>query len=147
MQVHSSRCVGIGGQSTGDGLFTVKPIQPDTFVCAYAPTAPVHRFDPQRQGDHLITCQGGDAVDVDGAENEFQTGLGRICNDGTFPLALRSKFAKTTDDRVNCNFAERNGEVWIKSKRYIRANEELLVCYTEDLWYWKSNFSVDLKRV
>ena len=140
-----SRCIGIGGQSTGDGLFLVKPIQPDTFFCAYAPTAPVRCFDPQRQGDYLITCQReGDAVDVDGAENEFETGLGRIGNNGVFPLALvRSKFAKIIDDRVNCKFAERNGEVWVKSKRYIRANEELLVCYTEDLRYWKSIFSDD----
>ena len=143
LQVRPSRCVGIGGQSTGDGLFTVKPIQPDTFVCAYAPTAPVRRFHPQRQGDYLITCQGeGNTVDVDGAENEFETGLGRICNDGAFPLALvRSKFAKIIDDRVNCKFAKRNGEVWIKSNRYIRANEELMVCYTENLGYWKSIFS------
>ena len=144
LQVRPSRCVGIGGQSTGDGLFTVKPIQPDTFVCAYAPTAPVRRFHLQRQGDYLITCQGGDTVDVDDAENAFETGLGRICNDGAFPLALvRSKFAKIIDDRVNCKFVKRDGEVWIKSNRYIRANEELMVCYTEDLRYWKSIFSDD----
>ena len=95
-------------------MFTVKSIQPDTFVCAYAPTAPVRHFDPQRQGDYLITCQGeGDHVDVDGTENKFETGLGRICNDGAFLLALvRSKFAKIIDDCVNCNFALRN-EVWM----------------------------------
>ena len=111
LQVRPNRCVGIGSQSTGDGLFTVKPIQPDTFVCAYPPTAPVRRFHPQRQGDYLITCQGeGDTVDVYGAENEFETGLGRICNDGAFPLALvRSKFGKIIDDHVNCKFVKRDG--------------------------------------
>ena len=86
LQVRPSRCVGVGGQSTGDGLFKLKPIQPDTFVCAYAPTVPVRRFHWHRQGEYLITVQGeGDTVDVDGAENEFETGLGRICNDGAFP--------------------------------------------------------------
>ena len=89
LPVRPSRCIGIGGQSTSDGLFTIKPIQPDTFVCAYAPTAPVRRFHRHRQGEYLITVQGeDDTVDVDGAENEFETGLGRICNDGAFPLAL-----------------------------------------------------------
>ena len=53
---------------------------------------------------------------------------------------MRSKFAKIIDDRVNCKFGERNGDIWVKSKRYIRTNEELLVCYTEDLQYWKSIF-------
>ena len=125
------------------GLFTVKPIEADTFICAYAPTAPVRYASEHRHGDYLITIQGeGRLVDVDGAENEFETGLGRICNDGSFQLALlRSKFGKLTDARVNCKFAKGNGEAWMKSTRKIAANEELLVCYSHDLSYWRTIFS------
>lgn len=150
LQVRRSKCVGIGGQSTGDGLFTVKPIEADTFICAYAPTAPVRYASEQRHGDYLITIQReGRLVDVDGAENQFETGLGRICNDGSFPLALlRSKFGKIIDARVNCKFAKRNGEAWIKSTRKIAANEELLVCYSHDNSYWLTIFSnQQLERV
>lgn len=81
-------------------------------------------------------------MDVDGAENEYETGLGRICNDGSFPFALvKSRFGRLIDERVNCVFAKRKGDVWIKSKRDIKVNEELLVCYSADVSYWKSLFS------
>ena len=140
-----SRCVAIGRVPTGDGLFTVKPIPADTFICSYAPTAPVRRSTGQRQGDYMVTVQrSGYSVDINGNENVFETGLGRI-----FPLALmRSKFANIINERVNCKFVKRNGDVWIKSKRYIRANEELLICYADDLSYWTSMFSNEqLQRI
>ena len=80
-------------------------------------------------------------MDVDGAENEYETGLGRICNDGSFPFALvKSRFGRLIDERVNCVFAKRKGDVWIKSKRDIKVNEELLVCYSADVNCWKSVF-------
>lgn len=143
LQVRQSRCVGIGGSPTGDGLFTLKPIPADSFICAYAPTAPVRRHNRQRFGDYLITIQReGFSVDIDGAENEYETGLGRICNDGSFPFALvKQKFSRLIEERVNCAFAKRKDDVWIKSKRAIRANEELLVCYSSDCSYWKSVFT------
>ena len=104
LQVRESRCVGIGGQSTGDGLFTIKPIPAGTFICSYAPTAVVRRHNGNRSGDYLITVEGpGFPVDLDGAENQYETGLGRIANDGTFPFALvRSKFTRLINPRVNC---------------------------------------------
>ena len=88
-------------------------------------------------------------MDVDEAESQFETGLGRICNDSSFPLALLgSKFGKTIDARVNCKFAKRNGEAWIKSIRKIAANEELLVCYSHDNSYWRTILSnQQLERV
>ena len=88
-------------------------------------------------------------MDVDGAENPYETGLGRICNDGSFPFALvRSRFGKIIDARVNCKFAKRNQEAWIKSTRDIRANEELLICYSDDNSYWKTIFSNEqLQRI
>ena len=101
LQVRESRCVGIGGQSTGDGLFTVKPIPAGTFICSYAPTAIVRRHNDNRSGDYLITVEGpGFPLDLDGAENQYETGLGRIANDGTFPFALvKSKFARLINQR------------------------------------------------
>ena len=145
MQVRESTCVGIGGANTGAGLFTVRPIPANTFVCAYAPTASLRRHDPNRYGDYLMTFQReGFSVDVDGAENEYETGLGRICNDGSFPFFLAgSKFSRLVAERCNCEFAKRKGCLWVKSKRYIQANEELFVRYTEDGRYWKSLFSDD----
>ena len=98
----------------------------------------------------MVTVQRSDySVDIHGNENIYETGLGRICNDGSFPLALmRSKFANIINDRVNCKFVKRNGDVWIKSKLYIRENEELLICYADDLSYWKSMFSSEqLQRI
>ena len=144
LQVRQSKCVGIGGRSTGDGLFTLKPIPANTFICSYAPTAIVRRHNTHRSGDYLITIQGeGFSVDVDGAENEYETGLGRICNDGSFPFALvKSRFGRLIDERVNCVFAKRKGDVWIKSKRDIQVNEELLVCYSADVSCWKSLFQI-----
>ena len=141
--MRESRCVGIGGQTTGDGLFTVKPIPAGTFICSYAPTAVVRRHNGNRSGDYLITVEGpGFPLDLDGAENQYETGLGRIANDGTFPFALvKSKFARLINQRVNCVFAKRKGDVWLKAKRAIQANEELLVCYTDDVSYWRAIFS------
>lgn len=143
MQVRESTCVGIGGASTGAGLFTVRPIPADTFVCAYAPTATVRRHDPNRSGDYLVTVdREGFSVDIDGAENEYETGLGKTCNDGSFPFFLAgSKFSRVIAERCNCQFAKRKGILWIKSKRIIQANEELLVRYTKDGSYWKTLFS------
>lgn len=124
-------------------MFTVKPIPAGTFICSYAPTAVVRRHNGNRSGDYLITVEGpGFPVDLDGAENQYETGLGRIANDGTFPFALvRSKFARLINHRVNCVFAKRKGDVWLKAKRAIQANEELLVCYADDLSYWRAIFS------
>lgn len=93
MEVRKSKCVGIGGSSTGDVLFTLKAIAADTCICPYAPTAPACRHSNGRAGDYLITIQGeGHSVDVDGAENEYETGLSRICNEGSFPFALLRVF-------------------------------------------------------
>ena len=38
-------------------------------------------------------------------------------------------------------FAKRKGNVWLKVKRAIQANEELLVYYTDGLSYWRANFA------
>ena len=37
-------------------------------------------------------------------------------------------------------FSKRKGDVWLKAKRAIQANEELLVCYTDDVSYWRAIF-------
>ena len=140
-QVRKSRCVGIGRQSTGDGLFTVKPIPAGTFICSYAPTTTIRCRNGNRSGDYLITVEGpGFPLDLDGAENQYETGLGRIANEGTIPFALiKLKFARLINQLVNCVFAKRKGNVWLK--RAIQANEELLVYYTEGLSYWRANFA------
>ena len=117
LQVRESRCVAIGGQSSGDGLFTVKPIPAGTFICSYALTAVVRPHNGNRSGDYLITVEGpGFPLDFDGVENQYETGLGRIANDGTLPFALvKSKFARLINRRVNCVFAKRKGDVWLKA--------------------------------
>lgn len=68
--------------------------------------------------------------------------VGIFANDGTFPFNLvPEKFSRLVSARVNCEFSKRDNEVWIKSTRDIRPNEELLVCYTPDGSYWKSLFT------
>ena len=143
LQVRECRCVSIGRQSTGDGLFTVRPIPARTFICSYAPTVVVRHHNGNQSGNYLITVEGpGFPVDLDGAENQYETGRARIANDGTFPFTLvRSKFSRLINQRVNCVFAKRKRDVWLKAKRAIQANEKLLVCYTDDLSYWKAIFS------
>ena len=77
-------------------MFTVKPIPAGTFICSYTPTAVVRHHNGNQSGDYLSTIEGsGFPMDLDGAENQYETGRGRIANDGTFPFALaRSKFAR-----------------------------------------------------
>ena len=124
----------------------MKPIPANTFICSYAPTAVVRPHNGRRSGDYLITVEGPEfAVDLDGGENPYETGLGRIANDGAFPFALvRSKFGRLINQRVNCVFAKRRNDIWLKAKRDIAANEELLVCYSDDLSYWKAIISAQL---
>ena len=99
--MRKSRCVGIGRQSTGDGL---KPFPAGTFICSYAPTTTIRCHNGNRSGDYLITVEGpGFPLDLDGAENQCETGLGRIANEGTIPFALiKSKFARLINQLVNC---------------------------------------------
>ena len=51
-------------------------------------------------------------MDLDGAEIQYEKGMGRIVNDGAFPFALvRPKFARLINKQVNCIFAKRKGDV------------------------------------
>ena len=81
-------------------------------------------------------------MDLDGAENQYETGLGRIANEGTIPFVLiKSKFARFIYQLVNCVFAKRKGNVWLKVKRAIQENEEPLVYFTDGLSHWRANFA------
>lgn len=143
-----SNVVGIGGASTGLGLFTLKEIPPNTFVCAYAPTATLRRN--QQDGDYAIELTiGGRRISVNGQENTFEIGLGMFVNDGTFPFSLvPGKFSRQVTERINCEFAKRDSEVWIRSTKAIKAKQELLVQYSHDNSYWNSIFSAEqLERV
>lgn len=133
--------IGVGGECTGNGLYTLKKIPKDTYVCAYAPTSTM-KESPQN-GDYVIEMQFQDRnITVDGQQNPYELGLGVFCNDGSFPFSLaRPKYSRIISQRVNCEFSKRDNEVWIKTTREIAVGEELLVCYTNDLSYWTSIFT------
>lgn len=141
--MRNSQVVGVGGEDTGLGLYTLKKIPNDTYVCAYAPSAALS--ETRLDGDYVIQVQcHNKAVYVDGNQNPLELGLGVFCNDGTFPFSLvPGRFSSLVAHRVNCEFAKRDNEVWIKTTRQIAAGEELLVCYTADHSYWKSIFTSD----
>lgn len=141
LYVEKSSVVGVGNVDTGLGLYTYKTIPKNVFVCAYAPTATLKTS--RQEGDYAMELTiAGERISVNGQENAFEIGLGIFCNDGSFPFSLLpEKFSRLVSERVNCEFAKRDNEVWIKSTRIIQAKEELLVCYSPDGSYWKSLFS------
>ena len=49
-------------------------------------------------------------MDTDSTEKEYETGLGKNCNDGLFPFSLAgSKFSRLIAERGNCQFPKRKG--------------------------------------
>ncbi|XP_068748376.1 uncharacterized protein [Montipora capricornis] len=121
-----SNVVGIGRTSTSVGLFTLKEIPANTFVCAYAPMA---NLNANRQdGDYAMELTiGGQRISTNGLENTFEMGLGVYVNDGTFPFSLvPGKFSQQVTERINCEFAKRDSEAWLRSTKAIKARQELL---------------------
>ena len=148
LYVSKSEVVGVGGFDCGLGLFTLKEIPRNTFICSYAPTATLRTTT--QDGDYAMELTiGGDKISINGQENEYEIGLGIYANDGTFPFNLiGEKFSRIVAERVNCEFTKRNNEVWLRSTRPIHANEELLVCYTPDGSYFTSLFTqVQLEQI
>ena len=144
MKISKSQVAGFWGSDTGMGLFTLKLIPKNTYICAYAPTASMQPASNQ-QGDYVIDVSLGEkVVSVNGAQNPYEIGLGIYINDGSFPFFLvPSKFSKLVASRVNCEFSKRGDEVWIKAKRDIRAKEELLISYSANGSYWRTIFTAD----
>ena len=143
LYVDKSSVVGVGNVDTGLGLYTHAKIPKNVFVCAYAPTATLKTS--RQEGDYAMELTiAGERISVNSQENAFEIGLGIFCNDGSFPFSLLpEKFSRIVSERVNCEFAKRDNEVWIKSTREIQPKEELLVCYSPDGSYWKSLFSTN----
>ena len=100
LQVRNSQVVGVGGEDTGLGLYTLKKIPNDTYVCAYAPSAALSQS--HLDGDYVIQVQcHNKAVYVGGKQNPLERGLGVFCNDGTFPFSLvPGKFSRLVAHRV-----------------------------------------------
>lgn len=136
-QVSQSEVVGIGGQSTGDGVFTLKNIPPNCWLTSYAPLAPLRAGHNHTGSDYIIktTSNNGTEVEIDGSLCPI--GIGCKVQDGTFPLfLLPEKYSVLLKKRVNCEIADRDGEVWLKSTRAITAGEELLTRYSHNNSYW-----------
>lgn len=139
--IKESNVVGIGGTSTGKGVFTLANIEPNTWITSYAPLAPLHPSSQHHTGDYIIkTHANGRAVDLDGALCPL--GIGKIVQDGSFPFCLVNKFSAMVKCRLNCVFGDRDGEIWLKSTRKVHVGEELLTRYSHDNSYWKDIFDV-----
>ena len=75
LQVRPSLVVGVGGEDTGLGLFTLRKIPRDRYVCAYAPTANLR--ESHLDGDYVIEMTFKDKnISVDGKQNTLELGLG-----------------------------------------------------------------------
>ena len=84
LKIMKSHVVGVGNVDTGTGLFTMAPIPNNTWICAYAPSAP---FEPVRAaaGDYSLEFNWRRVnVAVDGTKCEL--GLGMLIDDGKFRL-------------------------------------------------------------
>ena len=95
--------MGIGGTSTSLGLFTLKEIPANMFVCAYAPMA---NLSANRQdGDYAMELTiGGQRISNNGQENAF---------DGDVSSVSPS--------------SERIKELWVTRSFYSRVGATLLV--------------------
>jgi len=146
LQVKRSNVVGLGGSSTGNGVFTLKDIFPGTWIVSYAPLAPFCRLGSNRSNtntDYLLELRCNDVViEVDGSLCPL--GIGKVIQDGTLSFCLLpSKFSSLIKSRLNCEFADRNGEIWLRSSRHIHAGEELLTRYSHNSSYWYRQFTTE----
>lgn len=143
LQVRKSRVPGISNFDTGKGLFTVKDIPDGVWVTSYTQTAPIVTAtnETRASSDYILLFQlRGKRVEVDGSKCHL--GLGRIIQDGSFPLCLApEKYSTEIKKRVNVKWFLRGEEVWFKSLRDIKAGEELLTVYSDDNSYWTGEFS------
>lgn len=123
------------------GLFTMEKIPKGTWITSYAPLAPVCLPSQSDGSDFIIkTIKDGLEVEIDG--NLCPLGLGRLVQDGTFPLYLASeRFSALMRARINCEWSLRDGEIWFKSTRDIHSGEELFTRYTHDNSYWSVQFT------
>ena len=73
--VWKSHVVGVGKVDTGLGLYTLKPIPKNTYICSYAPTASLKTT--RQNGDYAMELTvAGEQISVNGKENIFEIGLG-----------------------------------------------------------------------
>ena len=72
LKISKSHVIGFWGSDTGLGLFTMKPILKNTYICAYAPTASMQAASNQ-EGDYVIDEK---VVSVNGTQNPYEIGLG-----------------------------------------------------------------------
>lgn len=112
LQIKQCRIVGISGSSTGLGLFTLKEIPQNTWITSYAPLAPIRLGHGHESSDYIIkTIRDGCEVEVDG--KLCPLGLGQLVQDGSFPFILApEKFSPLIKSRINCELANRDGEIW-----------------------------------
>lgn len=135
MQVQKSKVPGISNFNTGKGLFTIKDIPNGAWVTSYTQTAAVVTAT-----NLLSFILRGKRVQLDGSKCSL--GLGRIIQDGSFPLCLApEKYANVIKRRVNVKWFLRGDEIWFKSLRDIKAGEELLTVYADDNSYWTGEFT------
>lgn len=83
MKIMKSKVIGVGGVDTGNGLFTMKPIPSNTWVCSYAPSSPFQDAS-NAEGDYTLEFTWrNQRLAVDG--RKCKIGLGQLLNDGKQP--------------------------------------------------------------
>lgn len=121
-------------------MFTLKGIPQGYWITSYAPLSPIRLGHSQDSSDYIIkTTRGGSEVEIDG--KLCPLGLGQLVQDGSFPFILApEKFSRLVKSRLNCELANRDGEIWYRSTRNILAGEELYTKYSHDNSYWTLKF-------
>ena len=80
LRILPSRVTGVCGVNTGNGVFTMAAIPPNTWVCSYAPSAPFEGAT-NAQGDYTLEfAWRSHKLSVNG--DKCNVGLGRLLNDG-----------------------------------------------------------------
>lgn len=119
----------------------MKGIPQGKWITSYAPLAPIRLGHGHDCSNYIIkTIRNGCEFEVDG--KLCPIGLGQLVQDGSFPFILAlERFSPLIKSRVNCELANRDGEIWYRSTRYILAGEELYTKYSHDNSYWTLQFS------
>ena len=81
LKISKRQVVGFWGGETELGLFTLKPIPKNTYLCAYAPTASMQAASNQERDYVIDVSLREKVVSVNGAQNPIEIGLGIYITD------------------------------------------------------------------
>lgn len=134
--IHNKKLYGIRVKDStipggGKGLFATQPIRGRVYICPYVGENITQEcLDSRYEGDVTAPYTVFD--------NESGIYVDSACVRGVGAMANTSR-------RTNAEIIEREGELWLRATRYIRADEEILVDYGEG-YQMENNHTTKRKR-